>query len=65
MQTFPDKHKFIYDNVTAGYKMIGNAVPCNLGYQIANSIKEQLNKRKESNSNEDSKPSTKQMALYL
>ena len=65
VQTFPDEHEFIYDNVTAGYKMIGNAVPCNLGYQIANSIKEQLNKRKVSNSIEDSKPSTKQMALYL
>ncbi len=39
IQTFPDYHKFYYTNVAAGYKMVGNAVPCNLAYCIAKSIR--------------------------
>lgn len=42
IQGFPDDFKFIYDNVNDGYKMIGNAVPVNLAYEIAIAIKEQL-----------------------
>lgn len=42
IQTFPDTHKFYYDNLTAGYKMVGNAVPPNLAYYLAKSIKEAL-----------------------
>lgn len=42
VQGFPDSFKFLYDNVNDGYKMIGNAVPVNLAYEIALSIKEQL-----------------------
>ena len=42
IQGFPDTFKFIYDNVNDGYKMIGNAVPINLAYEIALSIKQQL-----------------------
>lgn len=42
IQTFPDDIIFYYDKVSAGYKMIGNAVPVNLAYILANSIKEQL-----------------------
>jgi len=42
IQTFPDEHKFYYKNLTAGYKMVGNAVPPNLAYILANSIGEQL-----------------------
>jgi len=42
IQTFPDDFIFYYDNVTAGYKMIGNAVPVNLAYFLANSIKQQI-----------------------
>lgn len=42
VQGFPDDFKFIYENVDMGYKMIGNAVPVNLAYEIAKSIKEQL-----------------------
>jgi DNA (cytosine-5)-methyltransferase 1 len=38
IQTFPDDHKFIYDKTAAGYKMIGNAVPCELAYHVAKSI---------------------------
>lgn len=44
IQGFPDDFKFIYNNVNDGYKMIGNAVPVNLAYEIAVSIKEQLEK---------------------
>ncbi|CAA6823010.1 MAG: DNA-cytosine methyltransferase (EC [uncultured Sulfurovum sp.] len=42
IQTFPDEHKFYYKNLTAGYKMVGNAVPPNLAYILAQSIGEQL-----------------------
>ncbi|MGN0571166.1 MAG: DNA cytosine methyltransferase [Candidatus Fimenecus sp.] len=40
LQGFPDDFKFIYTDVDYGYKMIGNAVPVNLAYVIACSIKE-------------------------
>lgn len=42
IQGFPDSFKFIYDNVNDGYKMIGNAVPVNLAYEIALAIKQAL-----------------------
>lgn len=42
IQGFPDGFKFIYDNVNDAYKMIGNAVPVNLAYEIACSIKQVL-----------------------
>jgi DNA (cytosine-5)-methyltransferase 1 len=38
IQTFPSSHKFIFKNITDGYKMIGNAVPVNLARAIARSI---------------------------
>ena len=44
IQTFPDDHIFYYDNLMAGYKMVGNAVPCNLAYCLAKSIKQQIEK---------------------
>lgn len=44
IQTFPDEFKFIYDDVNMGYKMIGNAVPVNLAYHIAMSIRDALDK---------------------
>lgn len=47
VQTFPDDHKFYYTNVAAGYKMVGNAVPCNLGYCMAKSIERALGKNLE------------------
>lgn len=43
IQGFPDDFKFIYTDVEYGYKMIGNAVPINLAYIIACSIKDALN----------------------
>lgn len=45
IQGFPDSFKFIYDSVNDGYKMVGNAVPVNLAYEIALSIKQQLLKQ--------------------
>lgn len=45
VQTFPDNYKFITDtprNITAMYKVIGNAVPVTLAYNIASSIMEQV-----------------------
>ena len=46
IQGFPDDFKFIYDNVDMGYKMIGNAVPVNLAYEIAVAIRKQLEELK-------------------
>ncbi|MCD8378713.1 MAG: DNA (cytosine-5-)-methyltransferase [Candidatus Gastranaerophilales bacterium] len=45
IQTFPDDFNFITDtprNITAMYKVIGNAVPVTLAYNIAISIMEQV-----------------------
>lgn len=46
IQTFPDDFKFYYENIAAGYKMIGNAVPVNLAKFMADSIKTQIKKNK-------------------
>ncbi|MBE9223231.1 DNA cytosine methyltransferase [Cyanobacterium stanieri LEGE 03274] len=42
IQTFDDDHIFYYDNVNAGYKMVGNAVPCQLAFHLATAIKKQI-----------------------
>jgi DNA (cytosine-5)-methyltransferase 1 len=42
IQTFPDDFIFHYKNITAGYKMIGNAVPVKLAKVIATQIKKDL-----------------------
>lgn len=42
IQTFPDNFIFYYDNVSAGYKMIGNAVPVRMARSLALKIKEDL-----------------------
>lgn len=39
IQGFPDDFKFIYNDTNTAYKMIGNAVPVNLAYEIAIAIK--------------------------
>ncbi len=39
IQGFPDDFKFIYNETNNAYKMIGNAVPVNLAYEIAVAIK--------------------------
>ena len=45
VQGFPDDFKFIYNYVDNAYKMIGNAVPVNLAYEIAIAIKKVLDDR--------------------
>lgn len=42
VQGFPDGFKFIYESTNDAYKMIGNAVPVNLAYEIAIAIKKAL-----------------------
>ena len=42
VQGFPDDFKFIYEETNNAYKMIGNAVPVNLAYEIAIGIKKSL-----------------------
>ena len=42
VQSFPDDFVFIYDEVDYGYKMIGNAVPVELAYHVATSVKTTL-----------------------
>lgn len=45
IQGFPDDFKFIYENINDAYKMIGNAVPVNLAYEIAVAIKNSLEEK--------------------
>ena len=42
IQGFPDDFKFIYNDTNTAYKMIGNAVPVNLAYEIAIAIRMHL-----------------------
>ena len=42
IQGFPDDFIFLYEGVNDAYKMIGNAVPVNLAYEIACEIKKVL-----------------------
>ncbi len=42
VQGFPDDFQFIYESVNDAYKMIGNAVPVNLAYEIALAIQKEL-----------------------
>ena len=45
IQSFPDEHIFYYKNLTAGYKMVGNAVPPYLAYCLAKEIQKHLRDR--------------------
>lgn len=42
VQGFPDEFKFFYTNLNDAYKMIGNAVPVNLAYEMAKAIADAL-----------------------
>ena len=44
VQGFPDDFQFIYTDTNMGYKMIGNAVPVNLAYEVACGLKKALEK---------------------
>ena len=50
IQTFPDNFIFEYENIKDAYKMIGNAVPPRLGYELAKSIINTLNGIEQTNS---------------
>ena len=52
IQTFPDNYIFEYENIKDAYKMIGNAVPPRLGYEIAKSIINALSRLKISTTNQ-------------
>lgn len=45
LQGFPDDFQFIYENTDIAYKMIGNAVPVNLAYEVAEAIKRALKQK--------------------
>ena len=47
IQCFPDDFKFYYNDLATAYKMIGNAVPVNLAYAVAQAIKKSLNEKKD------------------
>lgn len=42
IQTFPDDFVFAYENLSDGYKMVGNAVPVNFAYHLARKIEADL-----------------------
>lgn len=42
IQGFPDTFQFLYNNIDVAYKMIGNAVPTDLAYEIAVAIRSAL-----------------------
>jgi DNA (cytosine-5)-methyltransferase 1 len=44
IQTFPDDFILDYQNLTSGYKMLGNAVPVNLSVALASTIYQDLNR---------------------
>lgn len=49
IQGFPDSFKFIYESTNDAYKMIGNAVPVNLAYEVACGIKKALEEAEKQN----------------
>lgn len=53
VQGFPDDFQFIYTNTNDAYKMIGNAVPVNLAYEVAVAIKKALEEKTVSTKSND------------
>lgn len=49
IQGFPDDFRFIYTDIDNAYKMIGNAVPVNLAYEIALTIKKCIERENKMN----------------
>ena len=54
IQTFPDSFKFIYNDLSNGYKMIGNAVPPRMASYMAKAIMLCINRDVDSNVAEQS-----------
>lgn len=42
IQAFPDSFIFYYKDISEGYKMVGNAVPVELAFHIASSVKDAI-----------------------
>ena len=42
IQTFPDSFRFLYTNISDGYKMVGNAVPVDMAMLLGKAIKADL-----------------------
>lgn len=42
IQTFPDDFIFHYNKIAAGYKMIGNAVPVNMAYELGRAVSDDI-----------------------
>ena len=42
IQTFPDDFTFYYNSVAQGYKMVGNAVPVKLAFNIASKVSAEI-----------------------
>jgi len=42
IQSFPDNFEFFYTDVANGYKMIGNAVPVELAYNVAKAVRDSI-----------------------
>lgn len=42
LQTFPDTFRFAYKDLLYGYKMVGNAVPVEMAYQLALQVKKMV-----------------------
>jgi DNA (cytosine-5)-methyltransferase 1 len=62
IQTFPDDFIFQYRDLSAAYKMIGNAVPVNLGFALAQTIYQDLFSSSEASSTHTSQ---KQLSLQI
>ncbi|GAB1539481.1 DNA cytosine methyltransferase [Scytonema sp. NUACC21] len=65
IQTFPDDFIFHYKDLTAGYKMIGNAVPVNFSYAIAQAIYTDLFEKKQEKSKQPQKEEFTQLSLVF
>jgi DNA (cytosine-5)-methyltransferase 1 len=62
IQTFPDNFVFYYDNVVAGYKMIGNAVPVEMAKILGEKISKDLTNLKV---DRQEKSSTEIMGIHV
>jgi len=63
IQTFPDDFILHYQDLSAAYKMIGNAVPVNLGYTLGEAIKNALLQSENLTQKKEFPKSTLQLSL--
>lgn len=68
IQTFPDDFTFYYENLSAGYKMIGNAVPVNFSYALGATIYAEIvasNRQKDNNVESNQIKKSRQLSFNL